>query len=122
MELAFQRLRSENVQHTSSPHGASTSSRNQVQNSGNIQQVPSESRNIPLRQQHDEREENHTTAKVMDQMRKWNCHFDGRDLYSFLERVRELQRAYKFTDEEILRGYPELLRGDARNGAKLTEG
>ena len=54
------------------------------------------------------------TAKVLDQMRKWNCHFDGRDLYTFLERIEELQRAYALSDEQILRGFPELLRGDAQ--------
>jgi len=52
-------------------------------------------------------------SRVLDQMRKWNCHFDGRNLYAFLERTEELQRAYAFSDEQILRGFPELLRGDA---------
>ena len=33
------------------------------------------------------------TGHTLDQMRKWNCHFDGRRVYEFLERVRELQRA-----------------------------
>ena len=41
-------------------------------------------------------------AQVLDQMRKWNCHFDGRDLYAFLERIYELQRAYQFTDGQLL--------------------
>jgi len=30
-------------------------------------------------------------SRVLDQMRKWNCHFDGQDLYAFLERTEELQ-------------------------------
>ena len=54
------------------------------------------------------------TAKMLDQMRKWNCHFDGRDLYTFLERIEELQRAYVLSDEQILRGFTELLQGDAQ--------
>ena len=53
-------------------------------------------------------------TKVLDQMRKWNCHFDGRDLYAFLERIEELQRAYALSDEQIIQGFPELLRGDAQ--------
>lgn len=97
LEAAFQRLRCENVRSTSSPHHQEV----EVQN---IRGTENQTNNT----------ETHTTAKVMDQMRKWNCHFDGKDLYSFLERVKELQRAYNFSDEEILRGYPELLRGDAQ--------
>ena len=54
------------------------------------------------------------TAKIMDQMRKWNCHFDGKDLYAFLERLHELQRSYNLSDQQILNGFPELLRGDAQ--------
>ncbi|XP_076289474.1 activity-regulated cytoskeleton associated protein 2-like isoform X2 [Lasioglossum baleicum] len=51
---------------------------------------------------------------VIDQMRKWNCHFDGRDPHGILERVNELQRAYHLSDRHILEGFPELLRGDAQ--------
>ncbi|XP_016844597.1 uncharacterized protein LOC107982016 [Nasonia vitripennis] len=51
--------------------------------------------------------------KVLDQIRKWNCHFEGRDVYSFLERVRELQASNGFTGEQLLQGAPELLRGEA---------
>ena len=47
-------------------------------------------------------------------MRKWNCHFDSRGVYEFLERVRELQKAYQLTDQQLLRGFPELLRGEAQ--------
>ena len=28
-------------------------------------------------------------TRVMEQMRKWGLHFDGRDAYSFLERLEE---------------------------------
>ena len=54
------------------------------------------------------------TGHTLDQMRKWNCHFDGKGVYEFLERVQELQRAYQLTDQQLLRGFPELLRGDAQ--------
>ena len=54
------------------------------------------------------------TGHTLDQMRNWNCHFDGKGIYEFLERVRELQRAYQLTDQQLLRGFPELLRGDAQ--------
>ena len=55
-----------------------------------------------------------STGHTLDQMRKWNCHFDGRGVYEFLERVRELQKAYQLTDQQLLRGFPELLRGEAQ--------
>jgi len=45
-------------------------------------------------------------ARVLDQIRKWGCHFDGRDPAMFLERVDELKHGYSMTD-----GLPELLRG-----------
>ena len=51
-----------------------------------------------------------STGHTLDQMRKWSCHFDGRGVYEFLERVRELQKAYQLSDEQLLRGFPELLR------------
>jgi len=52
-------------------------------------------------------------AKCMNQIRKWGCHFDGRDPLSFLGRIEELQLQYRYTDELMLAGLPELLRGDA---------
>jgi len=52
-------------------------------------------------------------GKCMNQIRKWECHFDGRDPLSFLERVAELQRQYRYTDEIMIDGIPELLRGKA---------
>jgi len=52
-------------------------------------------------------------GKAMNQIRKWGCHFDGRDPLSFLERVTELQRQYRYSDDLILEGLPELLRGKA---------
>ena len=46
-------------------------------------------------------------------MRKWGCQFDGRDPVAFLERVEELREGYGYTGEQLLRGLPEILRGDA---------
>jgi len=52
-------------------------------------------------------------GKCMNQIRKWGCHFDGRDPLSFLERVAELQRQYRYSDDIMVDGIPELLRGKA---------
>ena len=52
-------------------------------------------------------------SKVMNQIRKWGCHFDGRDPLSFLERVTELQEEYCYTDAQMKAGLPELLKGEA---------
>lgn len=52
-------------------------------------------------------------SSTLDRMRKWGLHYEGRDPYSFLERIDELQHAYQLTDEQMLRGFPELLKGDA---------
>lgn len=53
------------------------------------------------------------TVSALNQIRKWGCHFDGRDPVSFLERVEELQTAYGLSSTEMLAGLPELLKGDA---------
>ena len=70
-----------------------------------------------------ERPESH--AKILNQMRKWGCQFDGRDPVAFLERVDELCAGYGYTGEQLLRGIPELLRGDAllwaRNNREFWE-
>ncbi|KMQ85100.1 hypothetical protein RF55_16555 [Lasius niger] len=52
-------------------------------------------------------------TKSINQIRKWGCHFDGRDPIAFLERVEELKTAYGFPDQQMLKGLPELMRGDA---------
>lgn len=52
-------------------------------------------------------------SRVMNQIRKWGCHFDGRDPAAFLERVTELRGSYRFSEMQLLKGLPELLRGDA---------
>jgi hypothetical protein len=49
-------------------------------------------------------------ARVLDQIRKWGCHFDGREPALFLERVEELRRGYHLADTHLLHGLPELLR------------
>ena len=72
---------------------------------------------------HSERQESH--AKSLNQIRKWGCHFDGRDPVAFLECVDELREGYGYTGEQLLRGIPELLRGDAllwvRNNREFWE-
>ena len=52
-------------------------------------------------------------TQIMNQMRKWGLHFEGKDPWAFLERIDELRAAYEFSDAHWLRGLPELLRGDA---------
>jgi len=49
------------------------------------------------------------TAKVMNQIRKWGCHFDGKDPFVFLEWIEELRQGYGYSGEQLL---PELLRGN----------
>lgn len=39
------------------------------------------------------------TAKVMNQIRKWGCHFEGKDPLAYLERIEELRRGYGFTGD-----------------------
>ncbi|KMQ92682.1 hypothetical protein RF55_7293 [Lasius niger] len=51
-------------------------------------------------------------ATVLNQIRKWDLHFDGRDPFAFLEQLSELKRAYGYTGNLLLLGLPELLRGD----------
>ena len=53
-------------------------------------------------------------AKVINQMRKWGLHFNGKDVYGFLERLNELQQAYDFTDQQVLQEFAELLRNDTQ--------
>lgn len=40
--------------------------------------------------------------------------FRGKNVYGFLERLKELQRAYSFSAHQILKGFPELPKGDAQ--------
>lgn len=52
-------------------------------------------------------------GRVMDKIRKWGCHFDGRDPAAFLERIHELQNSYRISGAQLLRGLPEILKGNA---------
>lgn len=52
------------------------------------------------------------TSQIMNQIRKWGCHFDGRDPLAFLERIEELRQGYGYSGEQLLLGLPELLKGD----------
>ena len=56
------------------------------------------------------------TGHTLDQMRKWNCHFDEKGVYEFLERVRKLQRAYQLTDQQLLRGFQNSSEGTPNCG------
>jgi len=38
-----------------------------------------------------------TATRAIDQIRKWGCHFDGKNPVAFLERVEELKSAYGIT-------------------------
>lgn len=51
-------------------------------------------------------------AAILNQIRKWGLHFDGKDPFAFMERLDELKRAYGYADNFLLLGLPELLRGD----------
>jgi len=48
----------------------------------------------------------------MNQMRKWGLHFDGKDLRAFQELIEELRGKYEYQEELLLRGLPEVLRGN----------
>jgi len=61
----------------------------------------------------EERPTDETATRAIDQMRKWGCHFDGKDPIAFLERVDELKTAYGIAGPQLLNGLPELLKGDA---------
>lgn len=52
-------------------------------------------------------------APILNQIRKWGLHFDGKDRLSFLERVEELSATYGYDGSRILTALPELLRSDA---------
>ena len=52
------------------------------------------------------------SGQLMDRVRKWGCHFDGKDAFAFLERLNDLREAYGVTGPQLLRSLPELLRGD----------
>jgi len=51
-------------------------------------------------------------AKMINQIRKWGCHFDGRDPAAFLERLLELRDGYGVSGPQMLKGLPEMLKGD----------
>lgn len=61
-----------------------------------------------------------TSSEVLCQMRKWGCHFDGRDPFDFLERLEELKAGHRYPETSMLLGLPELLRGDALRWCRNT--
>lgn len=53
-------------------------------------------------------------TQAFDRMRKWNCQFNGKNAYDFLERIEEFQAMYRLNEEHLLRGIPQLLQGSAQ--------
>jgi len=52
-------------------------------------------------------------TKIINQIRKWSCYFDGKAFLSFLEIVEELRQGYGFSGDQLLMGLlPELSRGE----------
>lgn len=43
-------------------------------------------------------------VKVMNQIRKWECHFDRKNPLAFLKRVEELRQDYGYTGDQFLLG------------------
>ncbi|KAM0732974.1 hypothetical protein ACS0PU_001135 [Formica fusca] len=60
------------------------------------------------------------SSEVLCQMRKWGCHFDGRDPFDFLERLEELKTGHRYPEAAMLLGLPELLKGDALRWCRNT--
>jgi len=51
-------------------------------------------------------------GETMNLVRKWGCHFTGKDPLAFLERIEELRSGYGLTNEQLLRCLPELIAGE----------
>jgi len=51
-------------------------------------------------------------GETMNLVRKWGCHFTGKDPLAFLERIEELRSGYGLTNEQLLRCLPELITGE----------
>lgn len=52
-------------------------------------------------------------TQVLNQIRKWGQHFDGKDPLTFIERVEELGHEYGYEESHLLLGLPEMLKGNA---------
>lgn len=52
------------------------------------------------------------TTRIMNQIRKWGCHFDGKDPLAFLEHLEERRMEYGYTGAYLLMRLPEMLRGE----------
>lgn len=50
---------------------------------------------------------------MLNQLRKWEYPFNGRDSVAFLKCVDDLCVRYGYSSEQLLKGLSELLRGDA---------
>lgn len=51
-------------------------------------------------------------ATVLNLIRKWNLHFEGKDPFAFLEHLAELKNSHRYPNKYLLLGLHELLRGD----------
>lgn len=69
------------------------------------------------------REREPTDADIIDQVRKWNVHFDGgADAIEFLERMEELAGCYAVPLDRLPRTLPDKLRGRALEWCRNTRG
>lgn len=57
----------------------------------------------------------HPIGEILNQVRNWNLRFNGNQdqTLSFLERLEELQDAYNYRRNDLLRAMPELLTSNA---------
>lgn len=61
-----------------------------------------------------ERANNVSMGEIMDRVRKWGLHFDGkRDPMMFTERLDELMTAYEIPSSQLLLALPEFFKGNA---------
>ncbi|GAB1867789.1 hypothetical protein CAJAP_08868 [Camponotus japonicus] len=60
-------------------------------------------------------------APILNQMRKWGLHFDGKDLLSFLERVEELSAAYGYEGSRLLTVCPNDYEAMPYYGIEIVE-
>lgn len=59
---------------------------------------------------------------ILDQMRNWGCHFDGRGSYFFLERVSELQQACQISYDQMLKDFSNYQKVTPYYGSEMKSG
>lgn len=62
-----------------------------------------------------------SAPRIMDIMRKWNCQFNGRDVYTFLESIEEFRQGYGMDEASLIQGIPVLLKGKAQDWYRNRE-